>query len=136
MVLGASFEVVVATTGRGALDLLGDTTLSLDLVVSDVGLPDIASHRLRSEVIRLRGDLPTIWISGHDRAEVTSRLGAPPRHFLMKPYSLEQLEEAVRDVLVSGRGPLAAAARDASISPAEESASGIAPLRGSAGRRR
>lgn len=101
MVLGASFEVVVATTGRGALEVLADPGLSLDLLVSDVGLPDIASHRLRSEVVRLRGDLPTIWISGHERAEVTSRLGAAPRHFLMKPYSLEQLEAAVRDVLVN-----------------------------------
>ena len=124
MILGTSFEILVATTGRGALEVLADDTIGLDLVVSDVGLPDIASHRLRNELIQLRGDLPTVWISGHDRAEVARRLGATPRHFLMKPYSLDQLEAAVREALQAS----SVTRREA------ERGSGTARLRGSGGR--
>lgn len=124
MVLGSSFEVLVASTGRRALEILADGSIGLDLVVSDVGLPDIASHRLRNELLHLRGDLPTVWISGHDRAEVARRLGAAPRHFLMKPYTLEGLEAAVREALTSPSVTRRGAER----------ASGTARLRGSGGR--
>lgn len=68
-----------------------------DLVISDLGLPDLSGHELMRRLQQQR-PVEAIAVSGYGRPEdVRESLSAGFRRHLTKPISLEQLEGAVAD---------------------------------------
>jgi signal transduction histidine kinase/CHASE1-domain containing sensor protein/CheY-like chemotaxis protein len=95
-------RVTVANTARDALAAAEATEDGIDLVISDVGLPDISGHDLMAELksrYRLRG----IALSGYGMDEdlQRSREAGFERH-LTKPVNLQLLQEAIREVYGTG----------------------------------
>jgi PAS domain S-box-containing protein len=98
-------RVTVANNARDALaaaeaqaGLDHDANGGIDLVISDVGLPDISGHELMTELKR-RFQLRGIALSGYgmDEDVQRSREAGFERH-LTKPVSLQVLREAIREV--------------------------------------
>ncbi|GAB2815220.1 response regulator [Actinocorallia aurea] len=119
------FEVATAEDGTGALRLAG--TFEPDLVVLDLGLPDLDGV----EVIHgLRGwtDVPVIVLSG--RAESRDKvhaLEAGADDYVTKPFNIEELIARIRAVTRrSGPGEAPARARigDVEIDLAGKTATG------------
>jgi CheY-like chemotaxis protein len=89
----------------------GDECLSLcergavDLLVTDVRMPEMDGPTLRRRMRELVPELPTVFMSGF-AADLLEREGVDPRSeaFLDKPFSREQLIEAVTTVLAQSRG--------------------------------
>jgi CheY-like chemotaxis protein len=100
--LGASgYEVTLAGSVREGLAAAEKG--GIDLVISDLGLPDGHGHELMREIASRHG-LPGIALSGYGMDEDIrqSREVGFSRH-LTKPVDLQTLREAIRQVLAEGR---------------------------------
>lgn len=96
------YEVFEASTVGDALDLVEREGGCLDLVFSDVVLPDSSGIQLAETLARTCPELPVLLSSGHadERSQYEAiRDGDIP--FLPKPYSLPQLLAAVENIVRS-----------------------------------
>ena len=91
-------EVTVAGSVAAALAAAGDGHGRLDLVVSDLGLPDGSGQDLMRELARLYG-LRGIALSGYGMEDDVRRSHeAGFLHHLTKPVDLQMLKAAIRQV--------------------------------------
>ena len=96
------YRVAVAKNGHQALasmELLGD---EIDLVLTDVVMPDFGGREL-AERIRGRKPVPVIFMSGHT-ARIVGRYGVEEGEafLLKKPFSAIALAKMIRRVLDLG----------------------------------
>jgi CheY-like chemotaxis protein len=99
--------VLTARHGRDALLLAERYERPIDLVVTDVVMPEMGGGELVERLTALRPDLKILYISGYTNDEVLRR-GVPgvETSFLHKPFTSEGLMQVVRGVL-DGRAPAA-----------------------------
>ncbi len=67
---------------------------NVNLLITDINLPDGSGLDLAREALRQNPRLPVIVCSGQDLRDVASSLG-PTAHPLMKPFELDELEVLV-----------------------------------------
>jgi DNA-binding NarL/FixJ family response regulator len=73
-----------------------------DLVILDVGLPDIDGTALYETIARLYPTLPVIFSTGHaDRSKIDGLLDRPHVGFLLKPYDVANLLDVMREVIAA-----------------------------------
>ncbi len=99
------YTVLEASGGEAALDIVRKHQGAIDLVISDVVMPNMDGPTLVRAASRLRPEMRVIFISGY--AEDTFRRNdekVEELHFLPKPFGLKQLVAKVKDVL-SGAPP-------------------------------
>lgn len=104
----AGYAAHAAGTADEALTYCHPDSGPLDLLVADLGLPDVDGLTLAEAARRLRPELPVLLVTGTPRAEL-DRLGAlpPDASFLQKPFTAATLVAAVRAATAS-RTPRAA----------------------------
>ncbi len=91
------FEVFEASTPRQALAILDEVGGRVDLVLSDVMMPEMTGRELAAAVRRLRPGLPVLFMSGLPRSLDSSESGA----FLAKPFTRSMLISHVRACLAA-----------------------------------
>ena len=94
------YKVYEAQSGIEALDVMVEAGGKIDLVVSDVVMPELDGPSLLKELRKKRPDLKIIFISGY--AEDAFKKNLPEGEdfqFLPKPFSLKQLAVAVKETL-------------------------------------
>ena len=94
------YTVLEAASGLDALRLISDPNQAIDLVVSDVVMPEMDGPTLLRELRKHRPDLKVIFVSGY--AEDAFRKNLPDGedfNFLPKPFSLKQLVETVKETI-------------------------------------
>jgi DNA-binding response OmpR family regulator len=96
---------VVISTGSGAEAMIFAERATIDLVVLDLGLPDIPGEEVARE-LRERSDVPIVMLTA--KSEESDRiaglqLGADD--YVTKPFSPKELVLRVQAVLRRGRGP-------------------------------
>ena len=97
----AGYSVLSAEDGTGALELLRNPGEEIDLLLTDMILPDVHGGDLAREAVALRPRLRVLYTSGY-AGETVARDGMPPGHgFLQKPYKPERLEQALREALAA-----------------------------------
>ncbi|MGE0591227.1 MAG: ATP-binding protein [Vicinamibacterales bacterium] len=89
------YQLVLASSGGEAIDLCQDEGQRVDLLVTDLHLPDIQGSDVATRIRAQRPDLQVIFISG--AAEPTPGMGAAP--VLTKPFSIADFRRAVRSAL-------------------------------------
>lgn len=94
------YKVIEAASGVEALDYLSDPSFSVDLVVSDVVMPEMDGPTLLKEM-RAKGiKWPFIFASGYAEDAFSKNLPEGEQFgFLPKPFSLKQLIETVKAAL-------------------------------------
>ncbi|KAF0230474.1 MAG: two-component system cell cycle sensor histidine kinase and response regulator [Beijerinckiaceae bacterium] len=93
------YTVIEAQSGVDALEQVGDRIDEIDLVVSDVVMPEMDGPTLLKELRARNPDLKVIFVSGY--AEEAFRKNLPEGQqfdFLPKPFGLKQLVEMVKNV--------------------------------------
>jgi len=94
------YRVLEATTGAEALDVFARYHGDVDLVVSDVVMPEMDGPALCEELRRERPDLKVIFISGYAEDAFRQHLAENEDFmFLQKPFDLKQLAAAVKAAL-------------------------------------
>jgi two-component system cell cycle sensor histidine kinase/response regulator CckA len=101
------YTVLAAENGEAALDLLDDVDPPR-LVVSDVMMPVMDGPTLATHLRRQHPGMPILFMSGYAEEQLRRSIDLDNVAFLPKPFSVQQLAEAVRDVLAQGDGPEAA----------------------------
>ncbi len=94
------YKVHVAASGAEALEIVRRVGGAIDLVVSDVVMPEMDGPSLLRELRKQRPDLKIIFVSGY--AEDAFKKNLPEGElfgFLPKPFSLKQLATAVKEAL-------------------------------------
>jgi len=94
------YTVLEAASGVEALQVIEERGEPVDLVVSDVVMPEMDGPTLLGELRKLYPDLKVIFVSGY--AEDAFRKNLPEGeqfNFLPKPFSLRQLVETVKQVM-------------------------------------
>jgi DNA-binding response OmpR family regulator len=78
----------------------------IQLLVTDISLPDGNGCDLAVKLMKQRPDLRVLFVSGHVGAEVCKYYGldVSDRHFLRKPFSAAQLRTRVEEVLNADAG--------------------------------
>ncbi len=94
------YRVVEAKSGETALDLVRDASGRINLLITDVVMPQMDGPELIREVRRIDPDIKVIFISGYTEDAFRQRLGSDSDiHFLAKPFSLKQLAIKVKEVI-------------------------------------
>jgi two-component system cell cycle sensor histidine kinase/response regulator CckA len=100
---GDGYEVFEADSGEQALEVLDDIGGQIDLMVSDVVMPEMDGPAL---LLKVRERLPTlkvIFVSGYAEESVRQDIADDQTvEFLAKPYSLDQINSKVKEVLGKG----------------------------------
>ncbi len=94
------YRVVEAKSGETALDLVRGASGRINLLITDVVMPQMDGPELIREVRRIDPDIKVIFISGYTEDAFRQRLGSDSDiHFLAKPFSLKQLAIKVKEVI-------------------------------------
>ena len=94
------YNVLEAKNGDSALEVLDDAEDPIDLLISDVVMPELDGPGLVREVRSRFPDMKVIFISGYAEDDFREAIERESDiHFLPKPFSLEQLAGKVKDVL-------------------------------------
>ncbi|MBK1698417.1 hybrid sensor histidine kinase/response regulator [Rhodovibrio salinarum] len=94
------YTVLEASSGEHALDVMADQGDQVDLLITDVVMPNLDGPALVKRVRETRPDVKVIFISGYTEDSFRRNLGEEAdTHFLGKPFTLKQLAGMVKDVL-------------------------------------
>ncbi|MCA1967717.1 MAG: response regulator, partial [Rhizobium sp.] len=94
------YTVHEAGSGVEALDIMQELQGAVDIVVSDVVMPEMDGPTLLTELRKNYPDLKFIFVSGYAEDAFARNLPADAKFgFLPKPFSLKQLAVAVREML-------------------------------------
>jgi two-component system cell cycle sensor histidine kinase/response regulator CckA len=96
------YTVYEAGSGTEALEVMEELEGKVDIVVSDVVMPEMDGPSLLRELRKSYPDLKFIFVSGYAEDAFAKNLPAEAKFgFLPKPFSLKQLAVAVREMLDS-----------------------------------
>jgi two-component system cell cycle sensor histidine kinase/response regulator CckA len=101
------YNVVQASDGAEALDLVRAEKIHLDIVVSDIVMPQLNGVQLMERLSASHPHLPVILMSGYAPAELTALGIAAPCSILMKPFPAERLLAEVKRCSRKGSMPAA-----------------------------
>jgi two-component system, cell cycle sensor histidine kinase and response regulator CckA len=94
------YTVHEAGSGVEALDIMEELNGQVDIVVSDVVMPEMDGPSLLRELRKTYPDMKFIFVSGYAEDAFARNLPEDAKFgFLPKPFSLKQLAQAVREML-------------------------------------
>jgi CheY-like chemotaxis protein len=90
-----AFSVLEAADAEEALAVVNDLDQAIDLMMTDVGLPDMDGKQLATRVRGLRPALPILFASGYaENIDVPAGM-----QVIGKPFSIDQLRDKVKSML-------------------------------------
>ncbi len=94
------YDPIAARNALEAIGLCRNPDVQIDLLITDVVMPDMKGAELRDKVAEIRPDLPVLFTSGYT-PNVIVRHGVLLQnvHFLQKPFSVEDLSAKIRELL-------------------------------------
>lgn len=96
------YQVLTRNGSMEALEAFKFSPDGFDLVITDQTMPKMTGIKLAEELLRIRPDLPIILCTGYSvQAGEEAARHAGIRKFLLKPYTIKDLAEAVREALDS-----------------------------------
>jgi two-component system cell cycle sensor histidine kinase/response regulator CckA len=93
------YEVLEAADGLEALDIMAANEGHIDIVVSDVVMPEMDGPALFKELRQRNPSLKVIFVSGYPNEAFRESMGSDDFAFLPKPFSLPQLAAKVKEEL-------------------------------------
>jgi two-component system, cell cycle sensor histidine kinase and response regulator CckA len=101
----AGYTVIESPTGQAAIDIAAKKHDRIDLLLTDVVMPEMSGREVAEQFIRLRPAAKVLYMSGYtDDAVVRHGILQPGIAYLQKPFTGETLTAKVRAVF-DGAGP-------------------------------
>lgn len=98
------YRVVTFSNAAQALHHFSETPDNVDLIVTDMTMPEMTGHELAVKALEVRQDIPLILCTGHSEIigkEEAEEIGI--KEFLQKPVAIGLLLEKIRITLDSNR---------------------------------
>jgi len=100
------YRVLRASSGAEALRLNEETLEPIQLLITDVVMPEMSGPDLASRLSTLRPTMRVLYMSGYTDDEVLTRKGLPENSaFIQKPFTPDQFLCKVRETLEAMRRP-------------------------------
>jgi|GEM_PF-4309582 len=94
------YDVTVAETAEHALSIVESKTVSFDLLLSDVVMPEMDGPTIAKKIRNIIPDIKVIFMSGYAEDAFNKSLDKDESFtFLPKPFSLNGLAKVVKDVI-------------------------------------
>jgi CheY-like chemotaxis protein len=96
------YVVLIARDGHEALSICSDYPNQIDLLLTDLIMPDISGKKLSEQIKELRSDIKILFMSGYNE-EVIDQHGVLKEgvNFIHKPFTVEGLANKVYEILKS-----------------------------------
>jgi PAS domain S-box-containing protein len=91
---GRGYTVLEAKNGVEALKIGRKYVGGIDLLLTDVVMPEMGGHELAQQLVRERPGIKVVYISGY-----TGQLPGMKTFFLMKPFTRDALTQKIREAL-------------------------------------
>lgn len=102
------YEVLEASTGAEGLDIAENKSTAIDLLLSDMLLPELSGYDLAQKALELRPQMKVLFMTGYVEGDIVQRciseLGAS---FLDKPFQPATLLGRVQEAIDSSRNEAA-----------------------------
>ncbi|HEY4773563.1 MAG TPA: response regulator [Xanthobacteraceae bacterium] len=95
------YSVLEAGNGVEAIEVIERHSGTIDLVVSDVVMPEMDGPALLQELRRRKPDLKIIFVSGYAEEAFAKSLSEGQFAFLPKPFTLKELVAAVKQAMAA-----------------------------------
>ena len=103
---GSGYRILEARHGKEALEICRQHTGPIHLMVTDVIMPQMSGRELAEQLAPARPEMKVLFMSGYpDNAIVHHGVLESGTAFLQKPFTLNALENKVREVLGSSSPP-------------------------------
>jgi CheY-like chemotaxis protein len=94
------YEVITATKPSEAIQLVGETSGEIHLILSDVVMPEMNGRELMDRLLLVRPDAKHLFMSGYTGDIILGRgVSEAGRYFIQKPFSLKNIAVKVRKIL-------------------------------------
>jgi CheY-like chemotaxis protein len=96
----AGYSVLSADRPSAAQQICRTESGAIDLLLTDVIMPELTGPRLAADLVRLRPNLKVLYMSGYaDDAVGRDGVLEPGTHLIAKPFTRQSLLQKVREVL-------------------------------------
>ena len=96
ILVNAGFSVFSTTDAIEAGRILGDPDVSIDLLITDIFMPEMNGPDVARKGFRARSELRTLFMSGDPQGRSNIRRGDP---YLGKPFAPDELLRRVEETL-------------------------------------
>ncbi len=100
----AGFEVLTASDGREALEVLEAQQGRITAVLLDLSMPNVGGEKALSQIQARHARLPVVLTSGYDERTVLSGESPPTVDFLQKPWSPAELLAVMKRAIAKAEG--------------------------------
>ncbi|HKQ74350.1 MAG TPA: sigma-54 dependent transcriptional regulator, partial [Blastocatellia bacterium] len=98
----AGYETLTAANGREALKFIEDDREFIDLVITDVQMPEVTGHEILASLHERRGETPVIVITAYGSVEqAVAMVKSGAFQYLTKPFNKETLLGLVKKAVES-----------------------------------
>ena len=101
---GMGYRVRTETSGADALDAFSSNPGGFDLVIADLGMPDISGFLLIQRLLKMRTDIPIVLLTSPDGRAQSVERQTGIRWYGMKPLSMPDLADTVENALLETGG--------------------------------
>jgi PAS domain S-box-containing protein len=98
------YRVLEAASGEEAVRVIEGCRDPIDLLVTDVVLPQASGQELADRLTALRPNARVLFVSGYGPEEIVQQGLRLPAHFLQKPFTPQRLAQKAREVLDAPAG--------------------------------
>jgi two-component system cell cycle sensor histidine kinase/response regulator CckA len=96
----SGYTVLVAESGREALEIVRAHAGAIHLLITDVVMPDMSGPELVGQLVTIRPETQTLFMSGYmDQALGEHGILPTNVNFIQKPFSPKVIAQKVRDIL-------------------------------------
>ena len=99
MLEGMGHYVRTETLGTDALNVFSNNPAGFDLIITDLGMPDVSGLLLVEKLLKMRADIPIVLLTGVDGQAQSRVRESGIRWFGMKPLSMTELARTVESAL-------------------------------------
>jgi two-component system, cell cycle sensor histidine kinase and response regulator CckA len=94
------YKVLIAATPKEAINLELNYLGQIDLLITDVIMPEMNGRELAKELLNVRPNMKSLFMSGYT-ANVIAHHGVLEQgvHFIQKPFSIQELSIKIREIL-------------------------------------
>ena len=95
----AGHRIRMETSGADALEAFSRNPRAFDLVITDMGLPDISGLLLADKLFKMRPDIPVVLLTGEEGQAQSKARNSGIGYFCTKPLSMADLARTVEKAL-------------------------------------